>query len=302
MLNSLREGKQGFGLQSGNISEFNLSYTSSRVDIRSPPQNRIAVHLITEVHGFGEVTQTARLTSPKETSMSIRLSYDARVVRAPYGQLTEGGILPLPKSETRLFFCGDVVYLVNRHLKACLESEWFIDDKAQDFHALTPQNVLMRNLNLSPNSWQIFFLQMVRQYRENLFDEDSMAPCENLVKSLWEGHLHFLFFVAERPLKYWHRSYLVNGKPKDGPKFQLDQQWYPLLELYQYHAQYPDSELVKDILDQRVHVDILNILVKRKHKTTGFISTDETPADDPVEAGYHLSSHILLCNLSSAIL
>lgn len=111
---------------------------------------------------------------------------------------------------------------------------------------------------------------------------------------MWKGHLYFLFLEAERPYTYWHRSYLTNGKPKDGKKFLLDQQCYPLLELCMFGREFAQDEMIPRVLESRVYAEILNEFIKRKDRTTEFIHSDETPADDPAKLSYQLSSHILL--------
>lgn len=104
-------------------------------------------------------------------------------------------------------------------------------------------------------------------------------------------HLLWLFEVAERQDHLWGRSYLVSGKIKD-PAFQLDQQIFPLLELAKY------VEVTGDVVTLRrlePHIaPITYALLRREVPNTGLFPTEETPADDPVEMPYHLSSHMLL--------
>lgn len=110
-----------------------------------------------------------------------------------------------------------------------------------------------------------------------------------------KGHLNWVFRKAQRPNKFWHRSYLVTGKPKDGGVFQLDQQCYPLLELCDYLEEYPEEQrFVDELLATHAITDILDLFQSKQDPATGLYPTDETPGDDAVEFPFHFSSHVLL--------
>lgn len=109
-----------------------------------------------------------------------------------------------------------------------------------------------------------------------------------------KGHLRWVFEYAQRPHGYWHRSYITTGKPKDGPVFQLDQQCYPFLELADFCNTLLDEEIAETLLGKSVIEDFVNVIAMKRDSSTGLVATEETPADDPVEFAYHLSSHILL--------
>lgn len=110
-----------------------------------------------------------------------------------------------------------------------------------------------------------------------------------------KGHLRWVFQTAIRPHGFWHRSYIISGKPKDGPTFQLDQQCYPFLELCDYYEAFPnDADFVKAILKEPAVAEVLDLLVSKKDEATGLYPTDETPGDDAVDHPYHFSSHVLL--------
>jgi uncharacterized protein len=105
-------------------------------------------------------------------------------------------------------------------------------------------------------------------------------------------HLIWMFDIAQRPEKYWGRSYMANGRVKDHG-FQLDQQLFPLLELADYVLASGDRAVFERFAGQIKAV--FEMLVARKAKTGALFSTDETPADDPIALPYHLSSHLLFC-------
>lgn len=109
------------------------------------------------------------------------------------------------------------------------------------------------------------------------------------------GHLIWVFQKAQRPHGYWHRSYLANGIPKDGPVYQLDQQCYPILELVDFYKQFPhERDFVKSILESNTIIEVLHNLQRHYDSTLGLYKTEETPGDDAVEYPFHFSSHVLL--------
>lgn len=110
-----------------------------------------------------------------------------------------------------------------------------------------------------------------------------------------KGHLKWMFQIAVRPHGFWHRSYIISGKPKDGPTFQLDQQCYPFLELCDYYQEFrSDSDFVRTLLNEPAVVEVLDLLASKRDAVTGLYPTDETPGDDAVGHPYHFSSHVLL--------
>jgi hypothetical protein len=102
--------------------------------------------------------------------------------------------------------------------------------------------------------------------------------------------LRWCFETAERPDGWWPRASLASGGAKD-PVFQLDQQIYPLLLLADHARLTRDDALARRYGGQRDR--IVQALLERR-SPPGLIATDETPADDPIEAPFHFSSHILL--------
>ena len=102
--------------------------------------------------------------------------------------------------------------------------------------------------------------------------------------------LRWCFEVGERPDGWWPRASLASGQAKD-PVFQLDQQLYPLLLLDDHARISRDDALLRRYAAQRDDV-IARVLARRS--ANGLVATAETPADDPIDAPYHFSSHILL--------
>lgn len=105
--------------------------------------------------------------------------------------------------------------------------------------------------------------------------------------------LRWCFETAERPDGWWPRASLASGVSKD-PIFQLDQQIYPLLLLADHARLTRDDALARRYSEESDRV--VGALLERR-STFGLIATDETPADDPIEAPFHFSSHVLLWRL-----
>lgn len=102
--------------------------------------------------------------------------------------------------------------------------------------------------------------------------------------------LRWCFERAERPGGWWPRASLASGAAKD-PAFQLDQQLYPLLLLEDHARLTGDDALVRRHAAARD--DVIRRLLDRR-ASFGLVATAETPADDPIAAPYHFSSHVLL--------
>lgn len=137
-------------------------------------------------------------------------------------------------------------------------------------------------------------MSRARDHLASIVDSE-VVEYREAIDQIARGHLAWVFRKAIRPQVFWVRSYLVSGKPKDGPTFQLDTQCYPLLELCNYYESYPEDELlVQAILAEGVPAQILGLLWSKQDPLTGLFPTDETPADDEVEYPFLLSNHILL--------
>lgn len=102
--------------------------------------------------------------------------------------------------------------------------------------------------------------------------------------------LRWCFEVAERPGGWWPRASLATGEAKD-PVFQLDQQLYPLLLLEDHARLCGDDATLRRYRAER---DAIVERLLRMRSGFGLVATAETPADDPIEAPYHFSSHVLL--------
>jgi len=115
------------------------------------------------------------------------------------------------------------------------------------------------------------------------------GPLADRARRALAGHLRWLFWVAHRPDGWWGRSHLTGGAVKD-PVFQLDQQWYPLLELARAVLDWGLPEAWSEHHPQALRV--ARQLLEARHPS-GLWPTAQSPADDPLELPYHFSSHVL---------
>lgn len=148
---------------------------------------------------------------------------------------------------------------------------------------------------LTFTSWQVRFLMEVFRNVGRIADPSTTELYRDRICTSVKGHLNWVFHDAQRPQRFWHRSYLVTGVPKDGPIFQLDQQCYPIIELCDALEFIPSLEgFTRDLLQESTIPDIVELLSQKQHQRCGLFPTDETPGDDPVEFPFHFSSHVLV--------
>jgi len=114
-------------------------------------------------------------------------------------------------------------------------------------------------------------------------------------------HLRWLFLRCDRPDDRWARSHHADGRRKDHP-LQADQQLYPLLELADYvtavgrlPALPPDSSWAD--LAGAAWAAAEGIV----DAGTGFIRTDENPADDVPANPFLLSDQVLLWHTATRL-
>ncbi|RYP74898.1 hypothetical protein DL769_003919 [Monosporascus sp. CRB-8-3] len=397
MLQYIKEGKGGFGLD---VAE-NADPGCARIVSRSlasfnytlhTPHGNLEVSYTTHVLKGGDVVQTAVVTNPNPIQITHRyaLKLCLSLNRASYGQLTEGGPIPLPQSRNILCRTTESVFNVtNPYLGAQLEGSVEVDGTAISLHTLKEQTVdnapldscvsgkldvlpyatvtlrarfrlstqpgfnalsstplhdelqtthepqswvsqqrcttyiIRRNVDYilgncaipvsntevavvtdhvalplgwnRDNYWQVRLLLETYNHLKLLIEPDSASEYAEQISYVAKGHLGWVFNRAQRPNGFWHRSYLVTGKPKDLPIFQLDQQCYPLLELCDYLDCFPyEVDFVTRLADSGVIAEILEVLASKRDAKTGLWPTDETPGDDAVTLPHHFSSHVLL--------
>ncbi|KAL6835534.1 Six-hairpin glycosidase-like protein [Trichoderma camerunense] len=407
MLHMVNEENEGFGLCIGNIgSRTTVDLTQmNTAHLGFDTRVGAAVRYVVSVDEKGRLNQKARIFN--NTSQEIQVGYQVNlrvsVHRASYGQLTEGGPIPLPECENALEVnsqeCSFIIR--NRFIGAHLSGQLYLNgvpsplvgltnktqpglltgvstadqsvsikpysevtiglilrlapglDENNSFsehlcvNSKTPGNelawkrpetvetyIVRRNVDYilgncaipvsesevalitdhvalplgwnRDNYWQWRLLLLTRRNLTSLVTPAAYNHYKRLLDQTIRGHLDWVFFKAERPHKFWHRSYIITGKPKDGPVYQLDQQCYPMLELCEYFSEYPNEQkFVEEILSSQVITEILDHITSRQDLATGLFPTDETPGDDEVIYPFHFSSHVLLwytlCQLAKLI-
>ncbi|KAM6475953.1 Six-hairpin glycosidase-like protein [Trichoderma sp. SZMC 28011] len=393
MLHMVNEENEGFGLCIGNIGSRTTVDLSQMNTAHLGFDTRVgaAVRYVVSVDEKGRLNQRAHIVN--NTSQEIQVGYQVNlrvsVHRASYGQLTEGGPIPLPECENALEVnsqkCSFIVR--NKFIGAHLSGQLYLDgvpaplvgltnktqpglltgvstadqsvsikpysevtiglilrlapglDENNSFpehhcvNSKTPGNglawkrpetvetyIVRRNVDyilgncaipvsesevaLITDHWRLLLL--TRRNLTSLVTPAAYNHYKQLLDQTIKGHLTWVFFKAERPHTFWHRSYIITGKPKDGPVYQLDQQCYPMLELCEYFSEYPNEQkFVEEILSSHVITEVLDHITSRQDLATGLFPTDETPGDDEVIYPFHFSSHVLLwytlCQLAKLI-
>ncbi|RYP10167.1 hypothetical protein DL765_008200 [Monosporascus sp. GIB2] len=262
--------------------------------------------------------------------------------RASYGQLTEGGPIPLPPSRNTLCRTTESIFNVtNPYLGAQLEGSVEVDGTAISLDTLSEQTVdnapldscVSGKIDVAPyatvtlrarfrlssqpgvnalSSTALHHEPQIMQETQSWVSEQRCTtyiirsnvdyilgncaiPVSNTEVAIVTDHVALPLAWNRDNYGFWHRSYLVTGKPKDQRIFQLDQQCYPLLELCDYLDCFPlEVDFVARLADSGVIADILEVVASKRDAETGLWPTDESPGDDAVTLPHHFSSHVLL--------
>ncbi|RYP51471.1 hypothetical protein DL768_003201 [Monosporascus sp. mg162] len=302
MLQYMKEGKGGFGLDvaenayPGSAQIVSRSLASFIYTVHTPHGN-LEVSYTTRVLKGGEAVQTAAVKNPNPIQIThgYALKLCLSLNRASYGQLTEGGPIPLPPSRNSLCRTAESVFnITNPYLGARLEGSVEVDGTAISLGTLKPGSASEYAEQISYVAkghlgWVFNRAERPRSSGE-VYRED-YVPSPQEPRGLSENE----YSLTPMYSGFWHRSYLVTGKPKDQTIFQLDQQCYPLLELCDYLDCFPhDVDFVMRLANSGVIAEILEVLASKRDAETGLWPTDETPGDDAVTLPHHFSSHILL--------
>ena len=126
LLDYVRSGTRGFGLCfEGEAANLMISFVDDQwIEITySIGVIRFSTRL--SLSGDGDVTQSTVVNSNSSQPLELEysLSLNLSVNRASYGQLTEGGPIPIPQSrnETRLFQSGHRWAIINKNLDAIVD-------------------------------------------------------------------------------------------------------------------------------------------------------------------------------------
>lgn len=169
MLEMLQDGRPGFGLRvqgdQGPPSAVTVEFGSLGLAImRYRIEGAADVVYTLEVRDDGSLAQTTSISSIKDTEVDVNyeLNLGLSVHRASYGQLTEGGPIPLPASENHLqLHAGGTYFTVsNKYLGAHLQGRLVLDGSPARLEGLDettqkdgPLNSsISRTINLAPGS------------------------------------------------------------------------------------------------------------------------------------------------------
>ncbi len=130
MLEMLQDAKPGFGLRlpkaAGSPSNVSIEFTSlGSAVMRYSLSSGVNVTYRLDVNSDGSLSQKATISneSGRAADVPYELDLSLSVHRASYGQLTEGGPIPIPECENHLQILGNGGYftITNRFLGACMQ-------------------------------------------------------------------------------------------------------------------------------------------------------------------------------------
>jgi hypothetical protein len=220
MLKMIQLGRPGFGLRfEGRPSRVSIEICDlNKASIRYQLREDVAVTVRLLVDETGSVTQSATITSAASETREIKYILDLgiSVNRASYGQLTEGGPIPIPKSENRfeLLDCGRGYAILNSNLGAHLEGSLDIDGATIEMVGLSRETFVgepvaasfSETINLPANSSR----SLTARYRlvqdvEIREDFDTLHPNGSLdgrSSSTWVQPENDALFIVRRNLEY----------------------------------------------------------------------------------------------------
>ena len=140
MLHCVRSGTQGFGIRvNGTPSNLSISFVNNQSVLITYTVDNSQVSTTLSISQDGEAVQTTQVKSRSKTAkdLSYTLALNVSVNRASYGQLTEGGPVPIPPSSNalQLFDHGRSWGVVNSNLDALVEGTLTCDGKAVPLQA-----------------------------------------------------------------------------------------------------------------------------------------------------------------------
>jgi hypothetical protein len=164
LLNYVRSGTRGFGIQfEGNLHDLNVDFLDNQWILVTYFIGDVRILTTLSVNTSGEIVQSTVLSSRSSgnTQVDYTLDLSMSVNRASYGQLTEGGPIPIPPSENdfRLFASGKAWAIINENLDAMVEGSLYINDQPIDlssslseeiFHGEPANKTFQGNLQLRP--------------------------------------------------------------------------------------------------------------------------------------------------------
>jgi len=135
MLHCVRSGMQGFGIRvTGTPSNLSISFINNQSVFIAYTVEDFQISTTLSISQDDEAVQTTQVKSRSKTAKDLgyTLALNVSVNRASYGQLTEGGPIPIPPSRNalQLFEHGSSWAVVNSNLDALVEGTLTCDGKS----------------------------------------------------------------------------------------------------------------------------------------------------------------------------
>jgi len=135
MLRCVRSGTEGFGIRvNGTPCNLSISFINNHSVFITHTVDDFQVSTTLSISQDGEAVQTTQVKSRSKNTKDLNysLALNVSVNRASYGQLTEGGPIPIPPSRNalQLFEHGRSWAVVNSNLDALVEGTLECDGKA----------------------------------------------------------------------------------------------------------------------------------------------------------------------------
>ncbi|KIW82833.1 hypothetical protein Z517_02076 [Fonsecaea pedrosoi CBS 271.37] len=151
MLKSIKTGTPGFGLRF-DVEAHDTKITLDglgRATISFRTVEGLAITTSLRVNENGEVIQSSEVSSSSDCPTLLRFTMDfsISVNRASYGQLTEGGPIPMPKSENKFSFAdfGKSFLVVNVPLDAQLQGSLESGGPRVDMHRAVQETTFVNS-------------------------------------------------------------------------------------------------------------------------------------------------------------
>jgi hypothetical protein len=218
MLKSIKNGVPGFGLRfEGEVHDLRLDLDGlgrATVSYRTGGGHAITISL--RVSEGGEVIQSAEIRSfaDSASSVSFVMDFGISVNRASYGQLTEGGPIPIPRSENKITTTKDQQgFLITNtplgaHLKGYLEGDGQLVDikdalREETFAASPVVRRYSGMLEIPPRGARVLTAKFILQpgvvpqaHRDTKFPQRAGLP------KLWKTPEEAGRFIVRRNLEY----------------------------------------------------------------------------------------------------
>lgn len=164
LLNYVRSGERGFGLRlEGQLCNLNVEFLEPQSILVTYSIRDLHVSTTVSVNRDGQVVHSTTLTGNSSGIVHIDYTLDLSISvnRASYGQLTEGGPIPIPPSENdfQLLDLGKTWAIINENLDAMVDGNFYLNGQPIDlsvglseevFHGKPASKMFPGKLQLHP--------------------------------------------------------------------------------------------------------------------------------------------------------